>query len=100
MLGHIIVIERGPICQTNAEYIRRKNSTWIRRMAFHQNQKIYKTVQNGMKFRSWDICWPLFNTDGKTKMRTYMYLKVGPLLILGGYVGVSLFNDQIDSTAF
>lgn len=29
-----------------------------------------------------------------------MYLKVGPLLILGGYVGVSLFNDQIDSTAF
>lgn len=43
---------------------------------------------------------PLFNTDGKTKIRTYMYLKVGPLLILGGYVGVSLFNDQIDSTAF
>lgn len=99
MLGHIIVIERGPICQTNAEYIRRKNSTWIRRMTFHQNQKIYKTVQNGMKFRSWDICWPL--TDGKTKIRTYMYLKVGPgILILGGYVGVSLFNDQIDSTAF
>lgn len=100
MLGHIIVIERGPIRQTNAKYIRPKtlpgSAAWVN----YQNQKIYKTVQNGMKFRSWDICWPLFNTDGKTKIRTYMYLKVGPLLILGGYVGVSLFNDQIDSTAF
>lgn len=99
MLGHIIVIERGPIRQTNAKYIRPKtlpgSAAWVN----YQNQKIYKTVQNGMKFRSWDICWPL--TDGKTKIRTYMYLKVGPgLLILGGYVGVALFNDQIDSTAF
>lgn len=99
MLGHIVVIERGPIRQTNAKYIRPKalpgSAAWVN----YQNQKIYKTVQNGMKFRSWDICWPL--TDGKTKIRTYMYLKVGPgLLILGGYVGVALFNDQIDSTAF